>query len=52
MNKCTYDIMRLLNVDAEMALKIQDLMEIDFSECTQREFNKEVRFAYANINRL
>ena len=46
MNKCTYDIMRLLKIDAKMAMKIQDLMEIDFSECTLREFNREARYIY------
>ena len=44
--------MHLLRVDADMAIRIQNLMQIDFSECTTREFNNEVRFVYANINSL
>lgn len=48
MNQVTRDIMKLLDVDAETALKVQAIMEqdgFDFSECTTKEFVKEVRYA-------
>jgi hypothetical protein len=41
--------MDLLGVDAETAIQIQDKMIIDFSECTKREFNAEVKFIYSNL---
>lgn len=46
MNQVTKDIMKLLKVDLEMAIKVQEQMRIDFSECTTKEFNKEVRFCH------
>jgi hypothetical protein len=51
MNKVTYDIAALLKINLETALKVQHEMEssgFDFSECTQREFNKEVRQQFLN----
>ena len=36
-------IMKLLSVSEEMAEKIEMHMDIDFSECTQRQFNEEAR---------
>lgn len=50
MNIYTKWIMKLLGIDAETAIKVQDCMEIDFSECTKRQFNKEARAIYENIN--
>lgn len=43
MNRVTRDIMKLLGVSAERAIEIQEQMQIDFSQCTQREFNKCAR---------
>jgi hypothetical protein len=45
--------MKLLNVDAEAALTVQDHLSengFDFSECSQREFNQSVRSAYDEIS--
>lgn len=52
MNKATRDIMALLKVDAETALKVQGRMEsngLDFSECSQREFNRAARAAHKEM---
>jgi hypothetical protein len=48
MNKATTDIMNLLNLDAISAVKVQDRMGangLDFSECTQGEFDEAAREA-------
>jgi hypothetical protein len=45
-------IMKLLKLDADTAIKVQDAMELDFSEASTRAFNKAAREAYARINRL
>ena len=50
MNKDTDSIMSLLHVDADTAMQVQAAMQIDFSECSTREFNREARFAYAVMN--
>ena len=50
MNYATRQIMTLLKIDAETATKVQSIMQIDFSECTTRQFNAEARFAFAVIN--
>ena len=42
-------IMKLLKVDQDTAFRVFDLMEIDFSGCSQREFNAAARAAYAKI---
>jgi hypothetical protein len=52
MNLYTKWIMELLGIDAETAIKVQDLMEIDFSECTKRQFNREARAIYESFNCL
>ena len=52
MNIYTKWIMELLGVDAETAIKVQDRMIIDFSECTKRQFNQEARATYESINCL
>lgn len=52
MNKATRDIMALLKVSAETALKVQSRMDsngLDFSECSQREFNRAARQALREI---
>ena len=52
MNLYTRMIMELLKLDAETAIKVQDEMELDFSEASIRAFNKEAKAAYARISRL
>ena len=52
MNKTTQEIMQLLAVDCDTALQVQDIMDcngIDYSECTTKQFNREVRNAYAEF---
>ena len=52
MNKTTQDIMQLLAVNCDTALQVQDIMDcngIDYSECTTKQFNREVRNAYAEF---
>lgn len=49
MNKATRDIAALLGIDPQAALAVQRQMEInglDFSECTQEEFNTAAHEAY------
>jgi hypothetical protein len=44
--------MKLLNVDMDMACKIESEMSInglDFSECSRRAFNSAAKSAYADI---
>ncbi len=36
------DIMKLLNCDMEKAEKVFDKMELDFSQSTKKEFDREV----------
>lgn len=47
MNIYTRWIATLLKISLERALEVQDEMQIDFSECTKAEFNKEARITYA-----
>jgi hypothetical protein len=49
MNKATRDIMTLLSVDAGTAFAVQAGMNVDFSECTQREFVRAAREAYDTL---
>lgn len=52
MNQITKQIMQLLSVDCDTALKVQDVMDcsgIDYSQCTAKQFQREVRLAYAQI---
>ena len=52
MNIYTRDIMKLLNVDVNTALEVQEEMEIDgfdFSESSQREFNKCARRCFKQL---
>ena len=43
-------IMELLSVDKDTAFRIYDAMHIDFSECTDREFELAAKAAYAELN--
>lgn len=46
MNIYTKQIMELLKIDADVALKVQRAMEeagLDFSECSTKEFNRCAR---------
>lgn len=49
MNGYTKEIAAMLNISLDEALRIQDYIEeeigIDYSECTQNQFNKAVRQA-------
>ena len=49
MNIYTKQIMAYLKVSAEVAMMVQDLMTIDFSECTREEFFEEVKMAYYEL---
>ncbi len=46
MNRDTEKIMKMLKVCAEVAIKIYNNMSIDLSECTERQFKKEVYVTY------
>lgn len=52
MNYVTRAIMALLKIDADTAILVQSHMDIDFSECTKAQMNREIRAAYAYINRV
>lgn len=52
MNMNTKQIMHLLNISQKNAECVQDEMAvngIDFSECTQIEFNREAKSAWEEI---
>jgi len=52
MNQVTLQIATLLNVNLEIALKIQNYMEcddFDFSECTNKQFTNEVKKVFSII---
>lgn len=52
MNYVTREIMAKCKVSAELALKIQNemgCMGLDFSECSQRQFNAFMKQAYQTI---
>lgn len=49
MNYVTREIMARFDVDAEDALKIQsvmDEMDLDFSECTEKEYHTAMSLAH------
>ena len=52
MNGYTKEIAKLLDVPMVLAMCIQDRMNIDFSECTQAEFNREARLVYKLLTGL
>jgi hypothetical protein len=53
MNGYTKEIADLFNISIEEAKKVQDYLEeeigIDYSECTQRQFNSLVRLAISEM---
>lgn len=49
MNKATKDLMERFGIEAEAALRIQSAMQINFSECTQKEFDDEALRVYEDI---
>jgi len=52
LNKATRDIMKLLKLDAETAERVQDRMGengLEFSECTQSQFDRAAREALRDI---
>jgi len=55
MNYITKEIMALLKVDAETAIKVQNEMiasGFDFSESSQKTFNRETKICFAVIKEL
>lgn len=46
MNQHIQDIMRVLKVSIVTANEVYDNMQIDLSECSQREFNSHARAVY------
>ena len=50
MNIYTKQIAKLLGIPLELALQVQDRMIIDFSECTQAEFDAEARFIHSMLD--
>ena len=49
MNYVTRHIMSLLKVDAETAIQVQLKMDIDFSECSKAQLNREIKMAFAML---
>ena len=47
MNIYTKQIAKLLGIPLELAMQVQDRMQIDFSECSEKEFNREARLVYS-----
>ena len=46
------EIEKLLNISEELAYQVLNemfLLDIDFSQCTQREFNRTAKEAHSNI---
>jgi len=50
MNKNVQELVDRFDVEPEAALRILSQMEIDFSECTQREFDDEALRVYESIS--
>lgn len=49
MNYVTAEIMNALDVSMKIALAVQDIMDdsdLDYSECTDREFHRAIKRAY------
>lgn len=44
------EIMEIANTDKETAIEIFHNMFIDFSECTQKQFENEIKRAASEIN--
>jgi hypothetical protein len=49
MNAQIQEIMKLLKVSEFTANEVYDDMQIDLSECTQAQFNREARNVYAAL---
>lgn len=53
MNKVLMDIAEVLGVEIIVAAEVRDYIDewygIDYSECTKREFEREVRAAYEEL---
>ncbi len=49
MNRDTEKIMKMLNVCAEVAIKVYDNLSIDLSECSERAFRKDVLATYEHL---
>lgn len=45
-------IMALFNLDFNNAMKIYNDMNVDFSEATSNQINREIKAAYARFSRL
>lgn len=43
------EIMELLQVDQEVATRIFSWVDLDLSECTQEEFDADVRHVYSQM---
>lgn len=55
MNGVTREIAKLLNISLDEALKVQDYIDrnwlLDYSECTTRQFNNAVEYAYKRLSK-
>jgi hypothetical protein len=51
-NKTTQELVDRFGIEPEAALRIQGLMCLDFSECTQQEFNDEALRVYEMLANL
>ncbi len=51
MNKAVQDIAERFQIEPEAALRIYSAMEVNFSECTQEEFDAEALRVYEAICR-
>jgi len=49
MNKAAMELVDRFQVEPEAAVRILSLMEIDFSECTQQEFDAEALRVYESL---
>jgi len=52
MNDVIRHIMKLLKVNAETAARVYDSLFIDFSRCSTRELNREIRSTHARLSGL
>lgn len=44
-------IMKLLKCDTDTAFDVYNEMQVDFSECSKKEFEKEARFVYGRLTK-
>lgn len=52
MNDVIRHIMALLKIDDDAAERVYDSLFIDFSRCSTRELNREIRSTYARLGSL